>query len=220
MSEYTVETVRLDNERAPHLRARIVVDMDPHEPEDDGQSPILRVDLRHGLAREHVMRGGGSDAHWESLVEAAWNHLEERYGSHHMRGATTTLEAFTRYLRLFHGVTTVEDWASEDYLYVTYDPAGWREYVGLTDEHLQAHPDVKTVGLDEWRAYCEGDVYGIVVERDVEWRRVTDVEDDDDDDDDTMHTWEDVASLWGFYGDVDGYVTQTAREMLEEAVAE
>jgi hypothetical protein len=66
--------------------------------------------------------------------------------------------------------------------------------------------------MSEYRAYCEGDVWGWVVEKNVTWSA--------DDDRDDMSTWEHEDSCWGYYGS-DGangeYLRQSAREALEAA---
>jgi hypothetical protein len=79
--------------------------------------------------------------------------------------------------------------------------------LGLTDEYLAEHPDVDPAGMGEWKAYCEGEVYGYVVERCVGWHRVADGS--------QVTTWEVVDDCWGFYGYE--YAQEAGREALAEA---
>jgi hypothetical protein len=60
------------------------------------------------------------------------------------------------YLRAYHGAREVITYCSGEYWYATYDTAEWRAYTG--------NPDAKP-SLDEWRAYCEGEVYDWVIEQ-------------------------------------------------------
>jgi hypothetical protein len=65
------------------------------------------------------------------------------------------------------------------------------------------------VSLEEWRAYCEGDCYGIITERLVTWTTPDLAEDEA-----TRQTWETEDSTFGFYG-----ITY-AREEAERQVAQ
>jgi hypothetical protein len=118
----------------------------------------------------------------------------------------TDFDLLEKYLRAYHGATTVETWHSGDYWYVTYDPAAWREHVGAPEG---------SVDMSEYRAWCEGDVWGYVVEKRVTWTTDDPAYADED-------RWEDAGdSCWGFYGS-DGangkYLKDTALEALAYAV--
>lgn len=201
MSEYS-ET--LETSEDGHFRVQLVLDPYPDEPYDDGQSPLMRLDYSgYGYRAEHIMATGRPlDA--DSYVEAA----AERWG--------TDFGLLEKYLRAYHGTTQVKTWHSGDYWYITYDSAAWREYIGVTADKAEAwladHSD--SINLNEYRAYCEGDVWFWVVEKNVTWHR-------DDDPDETMETWETVDSCGGYYGS-DGengeYLKSCALEALEYAV--
>lgn len=60
---------------------------------------------------------------------------------------------------------------------------------------------------DEYRAWCDGETYGVVMERRVTWRRVEIAEPAD-----TMETWEEIESSYGYIGYE--WAEQEAREML------
>jgi hypothetical protein len=183
-------------ETAPdgRFRVKLVLDDYPDEPYDDGQSPLMRID-RDGRDTAHVMATGRPlDA--DSYVEEA----VARWGGPYSRDWPLV----EKYLRAYHGVTKIETWHSGSYWYVTYDPAAWREYVGAPEG---------SVDMSEYRAYCEGDVWGWVVEKRVTWHA--------DDDRDDMDTWEPVDSCWGYYGRYGAngeYLEQCARDALESAV--
>jgi len=182
----------LETSEDGRFRVKLVADPYPDEPYDDGQSPLMRLDYTgYGWKAEHVMATGRPlDA--DEYVEAA----AQRWGS--------DFRLLEKYLRAYHGVTKVETWHSGSYWYVTYDPAWWREHVGAPEG---------SVDMSEYRAWCEGDVWGYVVEENVTWHA-------DDPDYGDMSTWEHVDSCWGFYGS-DGangrYLRQTALEALMDA---
>ena len=190
MSEYS-ET--LETSEDGRYRVRLVLDPYPDEPYDDGQSPLMRLDYSgYGWRAEHIM-ATGRPLDVDAYVEAA----AERWG--------TDFDLLEKYLRAYHGVTQVETWHSGDYWYITYDPAAWRAHVGAPEG---------SANMSEYRAWCEGDVWGWVTEKRVTWT----AEDDEYGDRDT---WETVDSCWGYYGS-DGangeYLKQTARDELAYAV--
>jgi len=175
----------------PAFRARIVQNVNPAAPYDDGAAPILRVEYRNGWRAEQVTEGT-SYVLDPSIVAAA-----ERWGK--------DVDTFTRYVRAFHGVSRVDGYTSrEGDTFLTLDPADWRADVGASVEAVTAQDDL----MSEYRAYLEGDTYLVVVEKRETWRNV--------DTDDEREEWAEVASCGGFYGDADGYVTDRAREMIAE----
>jgi hypothetical protein len=158
-------------------RVQLIADEYADEPYDDGQSPLLRLETTgYGVRAEHVM-ATGRPVDDDARIEEAAQHW-----------ATTPADSdwpkFEKYLRAYYGVTVIETWNSGSYWYVTYDPARWREYAGAP---------AGSVDMSEYRAWCEGDVWGYAVERNVTWHR-------DDDPDTAMHTWETEDSCAGFYG--------------------
>lgn len=191
MHQYVAEEITSEDGK---YRALIVGDLWPSEPYDDGGSPILRIETGWYAERVEQVEEITSYRVHSQIIEAA-----SRWARHEP-------ETFERYLRIFHGVTKVETYDARrgggDFIYVTFDPKDWRDEVGAPEG---------SIGMEEWRAYCEGDVYGVVVEKNVTWRPV-----DPEDGDDTMDTWIDVDSCWGYYG-FGEYVQEAAREALAEA---
>lgn len=177
-------------EEEGRYRIRLVPDEDAQEPYDDGQSPLLRMDARSGNA-EHIQAGSRPANDDERIEEAA-----DRWGTPGDPG----WELFERYLKAFYGVTQVEYWYSGSYWYVTYDSAAWREYTG-------APPG--SADLSEYRAWCEGDCWGWVIEQNTTWVSADDFPDHD--------SWEDVDSCWGYYGD---YARVAALEEWESFMAD
>jgi len=185
------------------VRVRLIQDEDASEPYDDGQSPLLRIGQGYnGAQAEHVMATGRPLDDDARIKEAA-----ERWGG----PSDEDWPKFGKYLHAYYGTTTIKTWWSENYWYVTYDTARWREYIGVpaakTESWLADHAD--SINMDEYRAWCEGDCWGYVVERRVTWHR-------DDAPDEAMHTWEDVDSCWGYYGQ--DYAEQCALEAYEHAL--
>jgi hypothetical protein len=174
-----------------NYRVRLVPDEDAEEPYNCGQSPLIRISHRSGYPHaEHVMADERPTGH-DKRIEYAFT----RWYS----GDEATLR---KYLRAFHGMTRWEEYRSQDYTYVTYDTAEWRAYTGFSADSPM--PD-NAVNLDEYRAWCEGDVYGWIVEKQVNWT--------DDDADNHTQTWEEEASRWGYYGYE--YAEESAREALD-----
>ena len=181
------------------MRVRLVLDNYPAEPYDDGRSPILRLyPLRSwgGWRADHIDTiGGYVPAAMDDIVTAAEKWAGEP-------------DLFGRYLRMFHGTTEVQWYDGRpgggDYIYVTFDTADWRQ-------HHQIEPHQHDViDMTEWRAYCEGDVYGYVIEQRATWRRDGSTE--------TRESWETVDSCWGFYGHK--YAEEAAREAFDSLAAE
>jgi hypothetical protein len=184
-------------------RVRLALDESPEKPYDCGQSPLLRIEpMSYGSARvEHIQVGDrptDDDAAIENAVQHWLTHPGEK-----------DWHLFERYLRAYYGVTVIETYWSESYWYVTYNSKAWRRSIGF-DGKLAPEDDDNPAkpNLDEYKAWCEGDVYYYVVEKLITWTT----------DDDfngasvtTMDTWETVDSCGGYYGD------EYAREAALEA---
>jgi len=185
-------------------RVRLVTEEGPEEPYDDGQSPLLRIDLVGYTPRaEHIQVGSlrPTDAD-EQIEEAA-----RRWGGPNNRDWAK----FEKYLRAYHGVTQIETYWSETYWYVTYDSTPWREAVGA---------NAGSASLEEYKAWCEGEVYGYVIEKQVTWHAVNPVTDDPEYAEYPDRTsWEEIpddGSCWGFYGR--GYAEDQAKLAFEDAL--
>lgn len=185
------------------LRVRLVPDEYPGEPYDDGRSPILRLHpLRWwgGWRAEYIDTiGGYAPAAINDIVTAAQKWAGEP-------------DLFERYLRMVHGTTEIEWYDSRpgsgDYVYVTFDTADWRAHHGLPDQ------PTGNIDMSDWRAYCEGDVYGYLIEERATWHRV----DDGNSSPSTRESWEQIDSWWGFYGH--DYAEDTAIERFNELAPE
>jgi hypothetical protein len=163
-------------ESTDDMRVKVVLDEGPEEP--DNYSPLLRQDHRRGCFDNHIVQHvGWSDGYpcSDRIEEAA-----RRWGVDSL--------LFAKYLRAYHGVTQMVRYANSDWVYVTFDDASWRQ---VNDLEIGA-----SVNLDDYRAWCEGDVYGYVIEKKVLWKPVNVPADGDV----TITTWEEVSSLWGIYG--------------------
>jgi len=178
-------------------RAVIVLDEDAEPPYDEGSTPILAWSYREGL-------------HARQVTEITPYRVPPTIVAALLRWHNDT-DLFERYLRMFHGTTSVE-WRSTDHMdFVTFDSAAWREWTGHTAEMLEWFAvqggTLRTVStMVEWLAWCDGDTWGFVIEEQVTWQRT-------DAPEVTMTTWEPVDSCWGFYGR--DWVEQAAREELD-----
>lgn len=183
------------------FRVRLIQDDDASEPYDDGQSPLLRLEYsgyrsHYPYRAEHVMATGRPTDSDERIEEAA-----SKWGGE--------LDKFEKYLRAYYGTReiAVNTSTSRGYTYITYDTAEWREAMGFEPDAETPHP---LINMDGYLAWCVGDCWGYVVEKNVTWHK-------DGDPDSTMTTWEDVDSCWGFYGD---YGREAALEALDDFIAD
>lgn len=199
------------------FRVKIVNDDDTQPPYNDGGSPLLRItSLTHAEQITEI-----TSFELPASIPAAFAVFED--------------DVFERYLRIFHGTTSIVWWDQGQHnahRYVTFDTADWRKAMGIE----QVPGDHSLANLDEWRWYCEGEVFGVVVEKAVDrpvtvedllaarddliepsfravWDRATKAIQDDDD-----TVWEEVDAVWGYYGHT--YATEVARERLAEAIAD
>jgi hypothetical protein len=186
----TVETYADDAN--PNVRVRLVRDTDADSPDGDAYAPAILIGARGGLFRSIRAEYVGSTYQTDALdlerLAEAW----ERWGDR---------DKVTRWLRMFQGVTTVETIDTDGDVIVILDTPDYRrDCVGPSDDDL---PENLLAGdVEAWRAWLEGDVYGIITERRVTTHTtVTDaatgevVREDDDDD-----VWEEYEAVWGFYG--------------------
>lgn len=166
-------------------RVGTVVDMGAEEPYHDGASPIVRLDVNGYVGRSAHQLTSLTSYRLPSGIEEAVAHWGER-----------GRDMLDRHLAAFHGVTATEWWHSGDAWYVTMDPADWRAKVGAP---------AGSINMDEWRAYCRGEVYLVVEERRETWTSTTTGE--------TRETWETVEAVGGFYGHE--YAIAKAQEWAE-----
>lgn len=146
-----------------------------------------------------------ADPAGDQRVSDAWNRLEYRY---EWRDAEPMLE---RYVRILGGVSEL-DTPNEGPRTIWYVLPDQMREAGFTDDQIT--PERMREALEaerkEYRAWAEGETYGIIIEKNTTWVRVTD--DEMISFDDTMETWEEEESVWGIIGDE--YAEQEAREML------
>jgi hypothetical protein len=160
---------------------------------------------------------------WGRVTAEAWNEQAEPYVDAFNRLSDLEAngyhyEVFERYLRIFHGATKVDSYnlgTSREYGYVGFDTAAWREAVGVGPDF--AREDI----LEEVRAWSEGDVYGVIVEKRLRTRteyidplteEVTNVDEDEE--------WVEVedGAVWGYYGH--RWAEEAAREALKDYTEE
>jgi hypothetical protein len=192
MSEYS-EVIETEGD----YRVRIIADKGPEAPEADCEPPLLRIERGQLEFRRNTYGTDGK-------VREAFDRWTSRPGDDGWK-------LFVKYLRAYLGVKVIQTWQdSTGVWYVSYDCPAWREYAGLSaDDDLS---DTDLVGGD-WKAYVEGDVWGIVTEKRVTWTT-------GDEDYEDRETWEetgDFAASWGYYGRK--YAEEEARAALKELTA-
>lgn len=184
LSEDTAEVVT--DQRLPGWRARLIVDEDADEPWGDALAPALLIDRS---ACPRIAAGVYQARHSDRIVHA-WQHF-------------TSHDLFTRYLRLQHGTTTIESAAAGDLTVLTLDTTDYRTHVGITGAANL------TSEREEWQAWLDGEVYGVIVEHHTTARHCVHC----------GHTepsrWVEVDASWGFYGRT--YAAERALYLLRTA---
>jgi hypothetical protein len=206
MTDYEIVAAR------GNFRVRLANDQEPQEPYNDGSSPLLR--FSHYTYAHYVQQVTEITSYVlpAEIIEA---------------GIQLDRDVFERYLRIFHGATTIEWWFSQGDNFVTFDTDDWRKAMGIGE----AEPGVIYADMSEWKSYCEGEVYGVIVEEctpkkatreqldaafellppGATYRDVTRAADGELEDEEE---WTEVDAVWGYYGT--DYATETARERLDE----
>jgi len=191
------------------FRALIVQDDDAMAPEFDGGCPIVQIDPGRYDGFHAEMTSYGQSAEYPDGLPDTADRILQRFNAYDKR---TAIDTFERYLRIYHDGNLVEYGPNRgtDYTYVAYVTRTLWESWGNTGE-------VGKADLDEWRAYVEGDTYGVM----VEVKPTVEVSDDDDHTDyygDVSHDgWTETdATCWGFYGQK--YAEESAREELDAEI--
>ena len=184
------------------FRALIVQDDDAHEPYFYAGCPIIRIE---GYRVEMTSYGAGQDDGLSRGADEVFSYFRDQLGS------MEAIDTFERYLHIYHDGNITEH-SSDGVTYVAYVTRTLWESWGNTGE-------VGKADLDEWRAYVEGDTYGVM----VEVKPTVDVDDDDGRTDpysgDVSHDgWTETdGTCWGFYGQ--SYAEESARDELAAEVA-
>ena len=193
-------------EERANYRVRLELDDSGDKPYDEGACPILQVGFG-GYGGREVTEFNEQAKGWGDI----FTEIDRRFEK--------TLEVFERYLRIFHGTRSFKTDNSDNYHYVAFDTAEWREHLGLTEEWAAKYSieveDIAKGSLDEVMAWANGEIYGFIVEKKVEGIKSFDDEDIDDED---FTEWREVDSCWGHYGR--DWAEQAAKSALDEAIGE
>jgi hypothetical protein len=161
--------------------ARVVVGYDdcPEPPYNDGGSPVVVAWDRGGMEQ-----ASGTSYRLPCDIVPALDHYRHN-GGYGLRDWDDTLALWSRYLRIWHGVTTVEDVGVDGVRLFTFDPEDWREAMGAP---------AGSVDLSEWVAFHSGEVFYVASQRMVTWTS---------DDGRSRTEWHTVDAVHGFYGEAD-----------------
>lgn len=184
-------------------RVRLEIDQDAQEPYDDGAVPTLRIGGDYY---------GGGDAEAFNKQAEPYVRAFNRFGDVAGTNAQQR-EIFARYVRIFHDAIKVQEYntgVSREYGYIGFDTAAWREEVGAPVDRLKDEDY-----LSEVRAWAEGDVYGVIVEKQLHYTK-TYAEDPTYSEEDAEWVEVEDGSVWGHYGR--SWAEQAAREALTEAI--
>lgn len=164
------------------FRARLELDSYPVNPRKD-YDHIAHVITPAGQC--DVDEDGGP-------LQGAWDTVAHR---------DDAIEVFTRYARIVHGVTVVEDRPVEGAWSLWYVMPEQMKDISISPEEVIA------LEIQEYRNWAEGEVYACVIEERVTWQRA------DAEDDESMETWEQIDSCGGLNGA--DYAKSYAMEQLK-----
>jgi hypothetical protein len=174
-------------------RVRLAYEESPEKPYDDGGAPIWRVESsrnytdRVDARHEDSLSSYAPDGRIAEAIDRLWSEGGSR---------VDTLE---RYLRIFHGATAFERWHSGSYWYFTCDPADWRKAMGVTEEQTQAEGYGDNL-MDEFKAWCNGEVYVAIVEQAAHQHTVVTATDGSLLSEDETDTWVQEDSFGWLFG--------------------
>lgn len=206
-------------EERDEMRVRLERDDSPEQPYDEGACPILQI------ATDYYGSGEATAFNMQAAIfEKPFDVFNRAFGGR--RG----LEAFERYLRIFHGTKSFSTYnlrITGQYGYIAFDTKAWLEEIGVTEDNPDIEPVDRASGsLDEVKAWAEGDVWGYIIEKEVFWTKT--YHDENGDDLASVHLptiesgqeWVEITdgSCWGFYGR--DYAEQAAKEAFNEALEE
>lgn len=168
----TAEPVEIiTDDRWTAWRVLICPDADPDQPWGDALAPALLVDRRgHARLAADVFQPAGG-----ARIEAAYEQFNDP-------------SRFERFLRQRYGTTTLTWVNIPDTTVAIFDTGDFRRHVGAIE------PADVTTEQHEWRAWLDGDVYGVIVQRRVEGSPCPACGCDQPD------SWVDIDDRWGFYG--------------------
>lgn len=111
-----------------------------------------------------------------------WDRIKDR---------SDAMDLFERYARIYHGAVTDRVTPHDGPSSVWYILPEQIAEIGPSSSPEEA----LRVEIEEYRAWRDGEVYGYIIEKSVDWVRK-------DDEDEIMSTWEEVedGSCWGFVG--------------------
>lgn len=135
-------------------RVRLLSDESPEEPYNEGSVPLWRVEHSGlGWRTEQVKTTTNYDA----------SHVRMSDAVNYFNGPTT--HRLSRWLRVYHGVTIVEHWHSDNAWYIAADDEAWRKEMGVTSEQITEEYSEGGSLMPEYKAWVNGDVHGYVIEQ-------------------------------------------------------
>lgn len=187
------------------FRVKLVAMEGAENPREDGDYHLAGVVTTDNYGRYIDT----ADPAGDGRVQSAWERLSQ---NHYPREAVPMLE---RYIRILGGVSEYESPhdGANNLWYIVPGPK-WNEAMMTETFDPDRAREIIKAERDEYRAWCEGEVYGYVVEKRTKWQQV------DTDDDVTMETWEetDDGSLWGLIGR--DYAESEARAALTAEIGD
>ena len=177
-------------------RAVIGYDEYPSKPDGDFFGSVIWID-----------RDGRSD-----LMAHAYSHPPEDFGLGNLWEHYRDMSKVERYLRIYEGIVGFDYFDTQDGKYVNVVTPKDLEIWGYdsVEAYRQAsgHEDPSHGNLDEWRAYVDGEVFFVRVEKNVTWSA-----DDEDFEDRDEWTEIDDTQVYGYYGEA--WAKQAALEALD-----
>jgi hypothetical protein len=157
-------------ETAGPYRVRLEVDLDPENPRTSQDNNLCHVITLKGSDRVDVDGTYGP-------LEGGWRRIKLH---------ADAVGVFTRWARIFHGAVVEYHTPQEGANSIWY----------LLPEQFSEVPDPAAAvraEIQEYQNWVDGEVYGYVIEKSVDWVRK-------DNPEESRATWEEEESCWGYVG--------------------
>lgn len=188
MYDDTIETINLNET----TRARLVPDYSPECPLEWGT--IGSAHTIYASGRVMSMSNLGADDPEGDAIEEILSNIDNHTDLSEYERETAVLKHLER--RGYHA--RIADVGGEDYHYAVFYDKG--EYV--SEATIKAN-------IATYLALANGEVYGVVVEREKVWHSG----------DDIMTTWEPIDSRWGIYDPTEVDIREVAADILADSAA-
>lgn len=218
MSDMTVTTIEL----TPTSRLVVEYDQDAANPRSDIDFLTMYVNVDGGYPSRWNEVPSSIDADLGQGIAYADDHLFDLGSATWSRSHGGGPLAVIRWARIFHDTTLEFHEGGQYHRGYWFVPRevmleNWPDLVPGTDEYVSMEHLLIEQDRATYQAYVDGEVYGVVLERKVEWVPANpDLVTAFLPEDPTMDTWVEVEALWGNY--LTGFGTAFERAAVQVGV--